>query len=177
MSPKKKTKLAVRFSNARNQTRSRLLGLPAELRNHIYHLVLSEMITYISKDTVIKTPAVTYKSRPVHGFCFDQTPGVLLTCKQIHVEAIKVYYANADFVFTAASHLERWARKARPENKKCIQKARVHVMYDAMRSWAVVFAEVDCLRRSAQLPTLSYGYNSQGVWRLDKCRNFKFCRR
>lgn len=61
------------------QTQSRLMQLPPEIRDQIYELLFEDCIVRVN----------VYK--------WSKPPGVLLTCKEIHCEAIGVYYRNATF--------------------------------------------------------------------------------
>lgn len=165
MSPKKASvKTKVNFQNAGDQSASRLMGLPAELRNRIFFLAVADSKVFISKNTVVKTRALKGRYRSVYGYHLNCQPGVLLACKQIYSEAIKLYYANAEFTFTGSTHLQRWARKVLLENKRCISEAKLSLTYRPCHTSAVVFAEVDYLRKRAGLGPLSWGYDSQGVY-------------
>lgn len=66
---------------AASKSDSRLLSLPAELRNRVYRLVLLE-------------------NRPIRvtQSGFDQGGGLLSTCKQIRQEALKIYYYENKFL-------------------------------------------------------------------------------
>lgn len=165
MPPKKGSiKTKVNFQNAGHQSQSCLMNLPAELRNRIFFLVVADSNVFISKNTVVKTRALKGRYRSVYGHHLNRQPGMLLACKQIYREAIKVYYANADFTFTGSTHLQRWARKVLLENKRCISKAKLNLTYKPCHTSAVVFAEVDFLRKRAGLRSLSWGYDTQGVY-------------
>jgi len=59
---------------------------PPELRNRIYHLAFSEPVY------LLHSPTCTYERT------HSATPGILLACRQIHQEAIGLYYNTSTFV-------------------------------------------------------------------------------
>ena len=81
MSRRKSSPLA----NPADQHKSRLMGLPAELRNRIYH--------YVFEGSSIRIPARRKHNRK--GLL--KAPGLLVSCKQAHAEAIMIYYSTVSF--------------------------------------------------------------------------------
>lgn len=71
--------------NAKQQEQSRLMLLPAELRNRIYSLALDDLWVDIYPSGHDLLPDVT------------NAPGILLSCKRIYYEATGIYYSNTTF--------------------------------------------------------------------------------
>ena len=81
-----------------NKPTSRLLALPAELRNTIYELVLiSPTDIVIPAPSSPKSPGVTTTN------LFPPEPALLLTSHQIRHEALKIYYLSNRFRFLVPS--------------------------------------------------------------------------
>ena len=76
--------------------RCRLLELPAELRNQIYELVLTQNLR-CRRDP----PPGTGVSLP--------GPGLLRTCKMIYQEALALYYRYTTFEFGSICDLTKWS--------------------------------------------------------------------
>lgn len=88
-------------SPPKSQHTSKLMMLPAELRNRIYGLVLSDVVAYRARRTTT--------NRKIH--CVKaQAPGLLVACKQTHNEATRLFYAQATFLFDEVKHLQAWVR-------------------------------------------------------------------
>ncbi|CAK1354192.1 unnamed protein product [Cercospora beticola] len=81
------------FLNAKQQEQSRLMSLPAELRNHIYAYSLGGVwLGLHDYDESDKDKLLDARN----------APGILLTCKRIHQEAIGIFYSTAIFSFPLA---------------------------------------------------------------------------
>ena len=75
------------------QTDSQFLRLPPEIRNMVYELVFQDHVTMMpcyGKTTTIGSGKII-------------APGLLRTCKQVHYEALSMYYNLATFLFTRAT--------------------------------------------------------------------------
>jgi hypothetical protein len=90
--------------------RSRLMSLSAELRNRIYEFAFQGHIN---------RTVYTLRSRPVarsnsvqdvtRGESKAKPPGLILSCKQIHEEALGIFYSTASFLFEDMHLLRHWA--------------------------------------------------------------------
>ncbi|KAK3681858.1 hypothetical protein LTR37_020817 [Vermiconidia calcicola] len=91
--------------------------LPAELRKHIYRLVLVQLDTI--DISLNRTP---------------NEPALLATCSQIHDEALSVYYGEntflEDIVLSRAQH--SWLRSLGIKRAKLITEYRIHLMGSGM---------------------------------------------
>lgn len=110
---------AVPLDNAADQTGSRLLGLPAELRNRIYEMAFF--------DTVVVLPSIK-KVSPKGLF---KGPGILLACKQTYAEAVTLYYTLPTFEAYTGSRLSRWLRRIGAVRQE--QVTKIH-MFQKLRS-------------------------------------------
>ena len=99
------------------QQKSQLLELPAHLRNDIYRLVLSDKVVIPPRGKRTNNG----RSKP---------PGLLLACKQIYFEAIKLYYQTTTFyISSGAGHrLKEWTNKIGPARTALLKD--VHVTWD-----------------------------------------------
>lgn len=73
-----------------HQTKSRFLGLPSELRNVVYHHVLS------AHDHFVRIQA----TRPL-----VKEPALIRTCKQIRNDAMPIFYGTKTFLSPSSSNL------------------------------------------------------------------------
>lgn len=105
------------FVNANQQKESRLMSLPAELRNRIYALALSPYVRIRKDRSEVKRGVMS-------------APALLLTCKRIHQEATGIFYSNTIFVNGGGSivyrhgrfdDLHTWLRTIGPERVSQIQ--------------------------------------------------------
>lgn len=80
------------------QGRCRLLELPAELRNRIYHYALVEEQIDV---------ATTYR----HGIQIIKAPGLLETCRTARSEASAIYYSLNAFWFCDTHAVTHWLRR------------------------------------------------------------------
>jgi hypothetical protein len=89
------------------QTSSPLLALPPEIRNLFYESIFEDFTAHI-------VPCQWY--RP---------PSMLLVCKQIHGEAIAVFYNAATFQTQNISVLERRLLRLRQSHRRLIRRIRI----------------------------------------------------
>ncbi|KAK4494391.1 hypothetical protein PRZ48_014689 [Zasmidium cellare] len=100
-----------KMSNMADQTGCRLLGLPPELRNNIYELVFSGTTHTIPSHE----SRINYRRMKKHP-----APGLLLACKQIHVETISMFYAQTAFYIEDHWNLPLWLKKIGPIRQRQI---------------------------------------------------------
>lgn len=81
---------------------SRLLELPAELRNTIYEMVL---IQPDSIDVKLKAIRVNNEARLIAYSI--AIPPLLVTCRAIHGETVKLFFSANAFTFPAAAYLAK----------------------------------------------------------------------
>ena len=88
----------------KTQENSALLRLPAEIRNQIYELVFTD-----GRHLIPERAKRTHWGR-------SQVPGLLLACKQTHMEAIQLFYYRTAFVFGwgTEGRFEKWIKKMGP---------------------------------------------------------------
>lgn len=99
------------------QQHSRLLNLPAELRNQIYEYTFSSSPVEISRRSFLKqNPKGLLKSS-----------GLLLACKQIHHEAAQLYYSLTTFYVQrdAEYRIAHWINRIGPLRKALIQNIQL----------------------------------------------------
>ncbi|USW48564.1 hypothetical protein Slin15195_G018830 [Septoria linicola] len=98
-----------------NQSSSPLMSLPAELRNHIYELALS--------DTVVKIENFREGYNSI-----NRSPGLILTCHQICREALGLYYSVARFTmqYGEQSCLSSWLDSIGQERSDLIKSIDVN---------------------------------------------------
>lgn len=94
----------------------RLLNLPPELRNRIYHFALQDDISYILRETVKRKRLHTIK---------PTAPGLVLTCRQTHAEAIRMLYRQAHFTFDTADLLNKWTKKIGFQRLQLVKVLRI----------------------------------------------------
>lgn len=95
-------KKRLNLTATNDQKGCKFLGLPAELRNRVYEL------------TFEKRPCAVPRRSLSNSKGLMKGPALLLVCKQIHCEAIKIYYNNTSFDFARIYRLEQWMRKVGP---------------------------------------------------------------
>jgi hypothetical protein len=88
------------------------MTLPGELRNHIYALVFRDHVQDNKKwrpdeDSVAKSAAL------------------ILTCKQVHQEALGIFYAAAVFESNFVNTMEVWGSRIGKERARLIRHARI----------------------------------------------------
>lgn len=108
------------------QDQSLLMRLPPELRNRIYHQAFK------GHETVLECAAGTLRLR------MPQAPGILLTCRQVHQEAVGIFYSTTAICSSTAWCIAKWLQGL-PEN-------RVDLLSD-VRFDAVSGAEYKSTRR------------------------------
>ncbi|PIB02191.1 hypothetical protein CB0940_01919 [Cercospora beticola] len=86
--------------HAKQQEDSRLMLLPAELRNHIYALALDglELTLHDYRHVDVKLDE-SFKLHLQSEFLKVSFPSILLTCKRIYDEAIGIYFSTTKFSF------------------------------------------------------------------------------
>ena len=90
--------MASKLTNFADQSGSLLLGLPRELRDIIYGLVF-------------EGECFRHTCPSLHFERIPHSVGLLLTCKQIHVEAINIYYRQVTPTFSGRNSLAEWAKR------------------------------------------------------------------
>lgn len=94
------------------QQNSPLLSLPAELRNSIYEY------TFLLSPVELRP-----RKRPSNPKGRLTASGLLLACKQIHQEAMPIYYSATTFYLDVApvSRIAEWAKSIGPLRRQLIQ--------------------------------------------------------
>ncbi|PPJ58980.1 hypothetical protein CBER1_04085 [Cercospora berteroae] len=109
---------------------SRLMSLPAELRNRIWTAAFegwTQRIDFHSRAEIWTNAEKTYRRQPP----------LLSTCKQIYAEAIGIYYSTAIFFVDRLKHewcrgeLSGWLRSIGPERAKLVRNVRFHLCRNA----------------------------------------------
>ncbi|KAF2831490.1 hypothetical protein CC86DRAFT_402011 [Ophiobolus disseminans] len=97
-----------------NKQTSRLLRLPAELRNRIYELALNQ-------GNIQLFPGIQADSRP------EDKPelALLRTCRQILSEASPIFYSINTFEFEFTFHILRFALSLTEQNRQVIRSIRL----------------------------------------------------
>lgn len=104
----------------------RLLALPAELRNHIYHLALTEddpiLITTSGFAPYESGDAVEWKETHL-----TNEPSLLHTCRQIRLEALPVFYSGNVFQEDGweGNPAEHWLTRLSPERRLMLRQLRL----------------------------------------------------
>lgn len=91
------------------------MNLPPELRNIIYEMVFDSTIIHIAKKTGgprTRKPA-------------QQAPALLLSCRQTHDEATKIYYSRTTFDFDCVRRLSAWTRKIGSLRRRTVEHVRL----------------------------------------------------
>lgn len=91
--------IASKLTDLVDQSNSPLLGLPRELRDIICEMVFEGCSLDISCGCA-----------DCHSETTPQSVGILLACKQIHVEAISIYYSEVTPIFSDEDVLVEWAQ-------------------------------------------------------------------
>lgn len=99
-------------------TSSRLLSLPRELRDEIYIKLFEDDIYEIDNPTAPALPA---------------TAGLLLSCSQLHDEAIEFYYQHTTFVFRTVERGAEWLYHILCRYLRLIN----HVIYDTNAGYSL----------------------------------------
>ncbi|KAI5363153.1 hypothetical protein Slin15195_G105320 [Septoria linicola] len=102
-----------------NEQSSAFLMIPAELRNKIYGYCLngrceSPRGVFIDREDIVKQDIET------------KPPGILRCCKQVHQEAIQMYYFRTTFMTSSEdTSLNIWLVRIKPVYATLIQHVRV----------------------------------------------------
>ncbi|MCJ1333448.1 hypothetical protein MMC10_010147 [Thelotrema lepadinum] len=135
------------------QQNSPLLELPADVRSTIYKLVLT--------DRTVEIP----QRRKLYPFGCLLPDALVMTCKQIHDEAIKEYYACSTFEikYAAAYRLNQWIKKIGPARASLLKDVRMHQLYmncdptfadqDVRANAAVTEKWLEVHKRDSKLPS------------------------
>ncbi|GIZ39059.1 hypothetical protein CKM354_000245100 [Cercospora kikuchii] len=126
------------------QPPSKLMSLPAELRNRIWTYVFEGSVqelrvdgyyvpgmTSLSRD--LSDPSSTTSFREGVWSYYSSAPPLLCTCKQVYTEAIGIYYSTTTFFSKApacelsASNFKAWMQKIGTERAKLIENVRFFV--------------------------------------------------
>ncbi|CAK1354207.1 unnamed protein product [Cercospora beticola] len=126
------------------QQASRLMALPAELRNRIWTYVFEGSVQELRVDGFY-TPGMKGLWRDPSGpppttrvmagswSYYTSPPPLLSTCKQVYTEAIGIYYSTTTFLSKvpacemSAEKLVAWMKKIGPERAKLIGNVRFFV--------------------------------------------------
>ncbi|KAF7190311.1 hypothetical protein HII31_08642 [Pseudocercospora fuligena] len=153
LATKKRPPAATRATTARNATDSRLLALPAELRNRIYGFVLSGQVLHINNAGHLSVVCVAnmdttaaaedYEASKItenlelccnlHKRCFraDQqySTALLQVCREINTEAALLPFSGNTFVMTMAGSLGAFLEGLHIKQRKAIQS--IHLQHSA----------------------------------------------
>ena len=102
---------------------SKLLLLPAELRNRIYeHALVAEdaIFVFTAKRIKYEDTIVTHPIRE---------PVFLSTCRQIRDEATPIYYRSNSFITTIHSELAAWLKVIGKEKRAMLTSVHDHALY------------------------------------------------
>ncbi|KAF7187558.1 hypothetical protein HII31_11182 [Pseudocercospora fuligena] len=120
----------VDVDSANSQDDSALMQmLPAEIRNRIYELALDKVVTF----------DIARHARADHKKGLPAAPALLVTCKQIHAEAIKLYWTNSTFRFprTNADTFEVWLLKIKRRRRELLSNVQLDTPSFWMRFFAI----------------------------------------
>ena len=92
-----------------DQSTSRLLSLPRELRDEIWRQTFVDDVVQLDRTEGQST-----------------APGLLLACRQSHLEAIHLYYKHATFFFCSGKKCSRWLEKVARCHQHLHPVARLH---------------------------------------------------
>ncbi|CAK1354206.1 uncharacterized protein RHO25_001975 [Cercospora beticola] len=122
---------ATTSKRSMNPLPSRLMSLPAELRNRVWTAVFEGW-----------TQRIDYYNRAQKWTAADKAyrrqPPLLSTCKQIYAEAVGIYYSKAIFFTSIISSecadrvLRTWLYKIGSERAKLVRNVRCHL---SMTPW------------------------------------------
>ncbi|WPA97367.1 uncharacterized protein RHO25_001976 [Cercospora beticola] len=106
---------------------SRLMSLPAELRNRIWSAVF--------EGTTQKLRSTTPSSGAVRSV-YSSPPALLCTCKKVYAEALGLYYSSTTFVTYFPVHIQasarmvqNWMKSIGIERAKLIQTIRLQICH------------------------------------------------
>lgn len=133
--------------NAAMSSKSPLLGLPAELRNHIYSAILAS-----------ERPSF----RLEHG---HMEPAHLSTCRQIRSEFSGIFYANTTLEFGDPDVCVRKLSSMSPKLVGLIQELRYDTAAACVRAdtWRTAFRELPGLDEDTKLEALRDELAKKGV--------------
>lgn len=119
------------------QPTSRLLSLPAELRNRIYEYAVSEQDAYhLSRGPRWMSWAPGYRTNRT-AF---QTPAILQVCRQTSAEASPIFYSITAFQYNDAWVLTSWLKMLDNKNVQHIRK--IHMQTSPFRDVAAAVLAV-----------------------------------
>jgi hypothetical protein len=102
---------------------SRLLKLPAELRNLIYELVLCYVHPFdIGSGSSFSTKSLRPRSR--YAYPHNNLFGLLRTCRQVYAEAWQLGYMNNTFLLTSLLHARSFLRMIGGPNARCLRRVQ-----------------------------------------------------
>ncbi|KXT04725.1 hypothetical protein AC579_622 [Pseudocercospora musae] len=108
----------VDVKSADSQEDSALMQMrPPEIRNRIYKLALDDVVTL----------DIGRHDRVDHKKGLPPAPALLVTCKQIHAEAIKLYWVNSTFRFplTTADKFKVWLLKIKRRRRELLRDVQL----------------------------------------------------
>ncbi|KAF2482998.1 hypothetical protein BDY17DRAFT_296609 [Neohortaea acidophila] len=111
---------------ADQQSASRLLSLPRELRDKIYSHLFHDPPSWIRLDVVCPLDAALFKDSctPSANSHAIQLYGLLLSCRQIYAEAFHFYYPSSVFYLYSVNAAVRRLALMKPEYReqlKCVK--------------------------------------------------------
>lgn len=101
-------------------SRRSLLDLPPEIRNQIYRLVLVQVVSF--KPNVRRLFSIAEEhEKTLEPYDTETTVSLARTCRQIHDEAIAVYYGGNSFEFENTYDLYVFLYMISWERRRCIE--------------------------------------------------------
>ena len=120
------------------QPDSPLLMLPPEIRNDIYERVLTHLVVGPCGGGSHLMDHNNSRNYGNHPKFFGYTAkNLLLACKQIHAEAIKVFYHTATFYFVLEREksLNDWIKNIGPARASLIRDIRLDIILEECELW------------------------------------------
>ncbi|KAM3415886.1 hypothetical protein BST61_g9388 [Cercospora zeina] len=113
---------------ATNGVSSRLMALPAELRNRVWTAVFEGWTQKIDHPGRVQRMKGTDKD-------YSRQPSLLATCKQIYAEAVGIYYSTAIFLketsnrrgYSCEVDLDIWMKRIGSERAKLVSNLRLQL--------------------------------------------------
>lgn len=136
------------ISTPASSRKSRLLELPAELRNEIYELALFQTrpigVTIVLEHCLTLLDFTRASRRSL-----VEEPPLLTCCRQVREEAIGIFYGSSTFASSERSELERWIIALPAAKRKLLRDVRVpfpiksYSLHDLNCGSAVLAFELD----------------------------------
>jgi hypothetical protein len=126
--------LASAVGGSKQVQASPLTALPPELRNRIYALVFENHVSDAAKGPTIHYEGSLTNDKRIAA----STPGLILTCKQLHQEALGIFYTHAKFQFFCLEQLEMWQWRIGKPRTVLMRHVRIMNLASG-REWSVKY--------------------------------------